>query len=132
MTAACALQPQSARPYALIVDDSPFLAAHLARQLAALGLDARVPADTMELRTLAPEAAAILVELELFRASGFAITRELAGEFSRPLVLLTGTGRKTDLQWGLRAGAGAVLSRPLTEKTLCAALAQAGCPGLAR
>lgn len=127
MSAACALTQQSARPLALIVDDSPFLAAHLALQLAALGLDAQVPANNAELRKLAPAAAAILVELELFQASGFAVARELAGEFSCPLVLLTGTGRKTDLQWGLRAGAGAVLPRPLSEKTLCAALAQAGC-----
>jgi CheY-like chemotaxis protein len=127
VSAAPAFVTQSGRPLALIVDDSPFLAAHLARLLCALGLDARTPADAAELRALAPGAAVVFVELELFHATGFEVTRELAVHCACPLVLLTGTGRKTDLQWGLRAGASAVLPRPVTMQALQAALAQAGC-----
>jgi DNA-binding response OmpR family regulator len=117
------------RPQALIVDDSPFLALHLSRLLAAQGLHARVPADPGELRALAPEAAVIFVELELFQGSGFEVTRELAAHCSCPLVLLTGCGRNTDLQWGLRAGASAVLPRPVTDTTLRAVLCKLHCAG---
>jgi CheY-like chemotaxis protein len=116
-------------PQALIVDDSPFLALHLSRLLAAQGLQARVPADPGELRALAPEAAVIFVELELFQASGFEVTRELAEHSPCPVVLLTGSGRNTDLQWGLRAGASVVLPRPVTDMTLRAVLCKLGCVG---
>jgi CheY-like chemotaxis protein len=130
MNAARALEHEAPRPVALIVDDSPFLTAHLQCLLLTLGLDARVPADAAELRLLAPQAAVIFVELELFQASGFEVTRELAASYSCPLVLLTGTGRKTDLQWGLRAGASAVLPRPLTASMLQTALEKLDCAGL--
>lgn len=130
MNAARALELEASRPLALIVDDSPFLTAHLSCLLLSLGLEARVPADAAELRVLAAQAAVIFVELELFQACGFEVTRELAEQHACPLVLLTGTGRKTDLQWGLRAGARAVLPRPLTLATLQTALAKLGCAGL--
>ncbi len=107
---------------ALIVDDSPFLALHLSSLLTAQGLHPRIPANADELGTLAATADVIFVELELFQANGFEVTRELAEQYSCPLVLLTGTGRSTDLQWGLRAGASAVLPRPVTEPALRAVL----------
>ena len=115
-----------APPLALVVDDSPFLALHLARLLEGLGFNARIPVDATELRALAPEAALVCVELELFHASGFEVTRELAEQCACPLVLLTGTGRNTDLQWGLRAGASAVLQRPLRAGAMRAALTRLG------
>jgi len=121
---------ETALPLALVVDDSPFLAAHLSRLLLTLGMDACIPATAAELRTLAPRAAAIFVELELFHASGFEVMRELAAQYSCALVLLTGTGRKTDLQWGLRAGASAVLPRPVTAAALHDALASVACTGM--
>jgi CheY-like chemotaxis protein len=43
--------------------------------------------------------------------------------------LLTGTGRNTDRQWGLRAGASAVMARPVTEAALRATLGALGCRG---
>lgn len=119
-------------PLALIVDDSPFLALHLARQLEALGFHAHVPADAADLRAHAARAALICVELELFHASGFEVTRELAERCACPLVLLTGSGRKTDLQWGLRAGASFVLQRPVREAALRAALVRIGCGDVTR
>ncbi|MGV3591382.1 MAG: response regulator [Gammaproteobacteria bacterium] len=112
-----------AQPLAVVVDDSPFLALHLARQLEECGFHAQISADAAELRRLMPEAALVCIELELFQASGFELVRELAEHCACPLVLLTGTGRNTDLQWGLRAGAGAVLQRPLCTSTLHSALA---------
>jgi DNA-binding response OmpR family regulator len=112
---------------ALIVDDSPFLALHLCRLLQAQGFQVRVPAEAAELGALAESAAVIFVELELFQGSGFAVTRELAARCSCPLVLLTGTGRTTDRQWGLRAGARAVLPRPVTAAALEQLLHALGC-----
>ncbi|HEY0963184.1 MAG TPA: response regulator [Pseudomonadales bacterium] len=111
------------QPLALVVDDSPFLALHLARQLDECGFHTQVPADAAELRALAPQAALVCVELEQFHASGFELTRELAEQCACPLVLLTGTGRNTDLQWGRRAGASVVLQRPIRAAMLRAALA---------
>lgn len=105
-------------PLALILDDSPFLALHLRTLLAARGLQASITANAAEVRSLASGASVIFVELELFDANGFAVTRELAEDCACPLVLLTGTGRSTDRQWGLRAGARAVLPRPVTAVAL--------------
>jgi CheY-like chemotaxis protein len=130
MSAARALLSEPVRSLVLIVDDSPFLAAQLSCLLMTLGLEPRIPADAMELRALAAEAAVIFIELELFHASGFEVARELAAHCSCPLVLLTGTGRKTDLQWGLRAGASAVLPRPVTAAALQALLGTPGYTGL--
>lgn len=127
MNAAQALDSEPARPLALIVDDSPFLAAHLSCLLLTLGVEARVPAHSAELRTLAPRAAVIFVELELFHASGFEVMRAMAPDCSCPMVLLTGTGRKTDRQWALRAGARAVLTRPVKAEALRRTLEQLGC-----
>lgn len=131
MSAASAPGFAATRPLALIVDDSPFLAAHLSSLLSSLGVEARVAENAAQLNTLAVEAAVIFVELELFQACGFEVTRELAELHACPLVLLTGSGRKTDLQWGLRAGARMVLPRPVTVATLKTALAKLDYPGLA-
>lgn len=112
-----------AQPLALVVDDSLFLALHLSRQLEECGFRAQVAVDTAELRRLTPEAALVCVELELFQTSGFELVRELAEHCGCPLILLTGTGRNTDLQWGLRAGASVVLQRPICASALHSALA---------
>ncbi|MDY6984700.1 MAG: response regulator [Pseudomonadota bacterium] len=120
------------QPLALIVDDSTFLAMHLARQLEGLGFHAHVPVDAADLHERMAQAALICVELELFHASGFEVTRELAEQCACPLMLLSGSGRKTDLQWGLRAGARAVLQRPVRADALRTALVRIGCGALTR
>lgn len=130
MTAAQPNLLAAARPLALVVDDSPFLAARLSCELSALGFEPRIAADAAQARVLAADAAVIFVELELFQSCGFEVARELAGQHACPLVLLTGSGRKTDLQWGLRAGASAVLPRPLNVAALQTTLARLGCTGV--
>ena len=117
------------QPLALILDDSPFLALHLAQQLGALGLRAQRTASREELLTLAGSAAVVLIELQHFAANGFQVTRELASSCSCPIILLSGTGRSTDLHWGLRAGARAVLTRPVQASALHSALQHLGCCG---
>lgn len=119
-------------PLALVVDDSRFLALQIARMLESRGLRAHCTAEASELKRLAPEAAVVCVELELFHASGFEVTRTLVALCTCPVVLLTGTGRNTDLQWGLRAGASAVLQRPLSATTLHATLDRLACGKLSR
>ena len=121
------IAPAPGKPLALVVDDSPFLALHMTRLLTALGLRVQVTGNAAESRALAAQASVVFVELELFHASGFELMRELAAHCTCPLVLLTGTGRTTDLQWGLRAGASAVLQRPITEAALCKVLDRLGC-----
>lgn len=118
-----------ARPLALILDDSPFLALLLAQQLGALGLRAQRLADREELLTLAGSAVVMLIELQQFTVNGFQVTRELAACCACPLILLSGTGRGTDQHWGLRAGAQAVLVRPVQASALHSALLQLGCCG---
>ena len=117
-----AVASDTEKPLALIVDDSPFLALQLARLVEAHGYRTHVPADASELRALAAGAVVIFVELELFHACGFEVTRELAANYSCPLVLLTGSGRTTDRQWGLRAGARVVLPRPVDADALAKVL----------
>lgn len=111
-------------PLALILDDSPFLALQLAQQLKDFGLRTHAPASNEELLALADSAAVVLIELQQFAVNGFQVTRELAAQCACPLILLTGTGRGTDLHWGLRAGACAVLARPVAPGALHTALLQ--------
>ncbi len=105
-------------PLALIVDDSPFLVLHLARQLAALGWRTQLTEGADDLAAMAASADFVFVELQRFQANCFQLTRALAAYCACPLVLLSGSGRGTDLQWGLRAGARAVLTRPVSVSAL--------------
>ena len=66
--------------------------------------------------------AVVFVELMLSQNNGFQLIRALANLPHVSLFLLTGTKRSTDLQWGLCAGAKAVLKRPLTLAVLRNAL----------
>ena len=103
---------------ALIVDDSPYLAQQLKQELEAFGIQVLIAADVHDLPELACEADVIFVELELFGGSGFEVMRLLSFDNAAPLVLLTGTGRSTDLSWARQAGASAVLRRPVTVTRL--------------
>lgn len=115
----------------LVFDDSPALAANLQQQLRDCGVAARCTADVDEL--LRGAAGAVLVFIELYlplclpRDNGFRLCRQLRNLHPRcAVVLLSGTGRATDLPWALGAGALAVLARPFTVDQLKPVLAQAG------
>jgi CheY-like chemotaxis protein len=109
-------------PLAVIVDDSPLLLLQLQLQLVTLGFGVTAVTDAARLPAPATGAAVVFIELQLMQANGFRLTRLLARCCSCPLILLTGTGRRTDLQWGLRAGACAVLKRPVRDSELRAVL----------
>ncbi len=101
---------------ALVVDDSPVLALQLQRQLQSLRMRVRtvINASALDAATVLDTAAAsvIFVDVQLLHGNGFAIARRIAMA-PCPVVLISGTGRSTDIQWGRGTGAAAVLSRPV-------------------
>lgn len=111
----------------LIINDSPVLALQLQRQLRVLDVPA-TPVDLAHFRPLAANARLAIVDVQLLKGNGFAVARELAGA-SCPVVLTSGTGRGTDIHWGIGAGARAVLTRPVSSlrlQEILDALAAAG------
>jgi len=111
----------------LIFDDSPALASCLQQQLQHCGLEACCIVDTEELLRRAAEAALVFIELYLQQDNGFRLSRYLRKCYPDcAVVLLSGTGRLTDLPWGLGAGALAVLPRPVSSDQLEQVLRKAG------
>jgi len=114
------------QPQVLVVDDSPLLAAQLQQMLATFAL--------LETTVHAPDAAPVLaagvtvafIEIQLLHDNGFQLARQLRAAAGCHVVLLSGSGRVTDLQWGLRAGARAVLTRPLQMPALRQTLTDLG------
>ena len=113
---------------ALIVDDCRGLALHLQAQLQALGLQVEIPEGDAALLERCADAAFVFVELQLLERNGFGLVRRLSGRTSGAVILVSGTGRATDLQWGLRAGARAVLKRPLQQAQLQECLHELAAP----
>ena len=95
----------------VIVDDSPVLVCQLQCLLQALDFDAAHCAEPAQLAGQRP--AYVFVELLQLEHNGFCILRMLRGTLDCPLILISGTGRPSDLHWGRQAGATHVLTRPL-------------------
>ena len=100
----------------LIVADSPVLSLQLQRQLHTLDV-MTVPVEASDVSLHAGGARLAIVDVQLLQGNGFAVVRELAGA-SCPVVLTSGTGRNTDMHWGMGAGAIAVLTRPVSSARL--------------
>ncbi len=113
-------------PQALILDDSPVLSLLLQRQLEAEGFAVRAVGSEAALLQHATGAAVAFIELQLWQGNGFRMARRLAGMQACPVVLISGTGRRTDLHWGIRAGAAVVLTRPVPVQQLQQALQALG------
>jgi DNA-binding response OmpR family regulator len=114
---------------ALILDDSPILAQQLRLLLQQCGFTVVVATAPVDTKALPQPLALICIELLQETANGFQLLRQLSNNVSCPLLLLSGTSRSSDVQWGLRAGAAAVLTRPLTAAALEQCLRQLGCCG---
>lgn len=71
----------------------------------------------------------IFVEVLQAGSNGFQLLRSLKRQVHCPLVLVTGSGRVSDVHWGLQAGAAAVLTRPLRLAALESCLKQLGVVG---
>ena len=101
-------------PVAFVLDDSAALALQLRRVLEALGYEVYTLDPARLVLPLTPAPALICIELLGLESNGFKLLRQLAAVHECPQLLMTATGRVTDLHWGLRAGATAVLRRPCT------------------
>ncbi len=110
------------QPTVLILDESPVLTLQLQRQLMTLGYTATSLVPISGFHQQLAHNSVVFVELMLSQNNGFQLIRALAILPHVSLFLLTGTKRSTDLQWGLCAGAKAVLKRPLTLAVLRDAL----------
>jgi CheY-like chemotaxis protein len=107
---------------AAIICDSQVLSLQLCRLLSCLGCTAEIFACNPG-RKLLENADIVFIELMQAGDKGFALLRALNTELSAPLVLLSGTGRISDLHWGKAAGATAVLEHPVEEAKLAGLLA---------
>lgn len=98
----------------LIVDDSDVQSFLLARDLCQLGVAAKIAGNLQEAEQIVRESIPELafVELLMFRANGFQISRQLRGDYGIPCVLLTATARETDIEWATKMGIEVVLPRP--------------------
>lgn len=116
----------AATPKVLVVNDSPLLAAELQQMLAGLGLEAVTLHEPELAPALAVDAAAVFIEIQLLHDNGFQVARRVRAAAGCPVVLLSGSGRATDVEWAVRAGASAVLARPLLLEALHWTLEQIG------
>ena len=121
-------------PRILIVDDSPSQLEGLRRMVEKLGHRAFTAADgaagVEAARQHLPDL--VLMDVVMPNLNGFQATRALARDPATsgiPVVLVTTKDQETDKVWGMRQGAKAYLTKPVTEAqlrdTLNEALAQA-------
>jgi CheY-like chemotaxis protein len=104
-----------------VVCDSPVLSLQLCRQLTRLDCYCTaIKAETDPARL--QDFDLVFIELMLLHQNGFALMRLLRTRLALPLVLVTGTGRHTDHDWGKAAGATAVLERPLADDAVAQVL----------
>ncbi|MES2606098.1 MAG: response regulator [Pseudomonadota bacterium] len=104
----------NAAPVAWVVEDSAALALQLRRLLETLGYQVCIAEAAQLALPLQPAPKLVCVELVGIDSNGFKLLRRIAAVHDCQRLLLTATGRNTDHNWGLRAGATAVLQRPCT------------------
>ena len=113
----------------LIVDDSPTEMYKLTAMLEKHGhqvLKAENGADGVALpRQEKPDA--VLMDIVMPGLNGFQATRQLtktAETAHIPVIIVTTKDQQTDRVWGMRQGAKAYLSKPITAEVLMAAMAE--------
>ncbi|MEZ5530703.1 MAG: response regulator [Porticoccaceae bacterium] len=111
----------------LIVDDSPTETHTLTGLLQKNGyevLSAQSGEDGMDM-ALREQPDAILMDIVLPGVNGFQTTRQLskASETGHiPVIIVTTKDQDTDKVWGMRQGAKAYLTKPVSEKSLITVL----------
>jgi DNA-binding response OmpR family regulator len=108
-------------PSALILNDSAVLSLVMERFLGGLGFRTTIVTVLPGQSELAA-CDVVFMELLLRDENGFRLVRRLRRCCRCPVILISGSGRRTDLAWGLRAGASTVISRPLSFNRLHEAL----------
>ncbi len=113
----------------LIVDDSPSQLEGLKRMVEKLGHAASTAADgaagVEAARRDRPDL--VLMDVVMPNLNGFQATRALAKDPDTahiPVILVTTKDQETDKVWGLRQGAKAYVTKPVSEQDLAAALKQ--------
>lgn len=111
-------------PLAVVCDDSATLGLLLARQLETLGYRVQSFAPDQLVLPLAEPPALCCIELLGNHSNGFKLLRRVRKHYDCRCVLLSASGRRTDIAWGRLSGADAVLLWPFTSAELarCAAL----------
>lgn len=111
----------------LIVDDSPTEIHRLSSMLKKNGYNVLVAesgeAGTEIVKREKPDA--ILMDIVLPGVNGFQATRQLSrcSETEHiPVIIVTTKDQETDKVWGMRQGAKAYLTKPVSEKNLIGAL----------
>ena len=114
-------------PLAIVCDDSVTLGLLLCRQLATLGYRVQYIAPEQLRLPLAENPALFCVELLGNHSNGFKLLRQLRRHHACRSLLLSASGRRTDIAWGRAAGADAVLLRPFSPAQLarCVTLVEA-------
>lgn len=111
-------------PLAIVCDDSATLGLLLTRQLEVLGYRVQLMTPEQLRLPFAEVPALFCVELLGNNSNGFKLLRQLRRYHKCRCILLSASGRRTDIAWGTSAGADAVLLRPfgLTQLAQCAAV----------
>lgn len=106
--------------YVLAVDDSPLQVAVLRSMLLAMHIELRTANNVAQCipHIEAGVPLLVLVELMLDQDNGFQVCRKLLGKYPVACVLMTATGRDTDAAWAEKLGIKAVVSRPISRRSL--------------
>src|SRR3954468_13005315 len=115
------LEPSTARPLVVVVDDDPSIRKALARLLrsASLEVEGFGSAGDLRARNASLRPACLVIDVHLPDMNGISLLRQLvAAEPGRPVVMITGDRDPELGRQALQQGAAAVLVKPLDEERL--------------
>lgn len=115
-------------PLAVVCDDSATLSLLLGRQLETLGYRVQQLTPAQLRLPLTETPALFCAELLGNASNGFKLLRQLRRHHACRSVLLSASGRRTDIAWGRAAGADAVLLRPFSFEQLAQCVTPAAGP----
>ena len=111
----------------ILVCDHALVSRLLQARLNAVGITCTVVNSAAVPTLRDPAVQGVLIDVVLVQTNGFAMLRALALQVCCPLVLLSASGRQSDLAWGRNAGASAVLTYPPDMEVLRDRLARGTC-----
>lgn len=106
----------------LLVDDDREIRALVSEQLTAAGYSVTTAADGAEMRRALGRGAfdLMILDLTLPREDGLALCREVRGQSTLPIIMLTARGEPIDRILGLEMGADDYLAKPFEPRELLA------------
>lgn len=114
--------PTSTGPNILVVDDDPDIGALLARYLGGHGMQVTTARSGAELRAALSEIHVdlMLLDLGLPDADGMTLLREFQGQWSGPVIVISGRGDSIERIVGLELGADDFITKPFDLRELLA------------